>query len=145
MALGAWTLALLLPFAVLVGRWLAVREFRGKGIVVAALALPLVLPPTVLGYYLLVGMGADSPLGAFAEGALGHPLAFSFEGLVLASLVANLPFAVQPIQRGFEAVPPALRDAAACCGMGLVRQVWRVELPLAWPGIQTGAVLTGLP
>ena len=127
LALGAWTLALLLPFAVLVGRWLAVREFRGKGFVEAALALPLVLPPTVLGYYLLVGMGAHSPLGALAQGALGRPLAFSFDGLVLASLVANLPFAVQPIQRGFEAVPPALRDAAACCGMGPLRQVWRVE------------------
>ena len=91
LALGAWTLALLLPFAVLVGRWLAVHEFQGKGLVEAALALPLVLPPTVLGYYLLVGMGSNSPLGALAEGALGRPLAFSFEGLVLASLVATCP------------------------------------------------------
>ncbi len=86
LALGAWTLALLLPAAVLVGRWLGVSDFRGKGVVEAALALPPVLPPTVLGYYLLVGMGSDSPLGALARGVLGRPLAFSFEGLVLAGL-----------------------------------------------------------
>jgi molybdate transport system permease protein len=142
LALGAWTLALLLPLAVLLGRWLAVHEFRGKGFVEAVLALPLVLPPTVLGYYLLVGMGAHSPLGQAVAAVAGRPLAFSFEGLVLASVVANLPFAVQPIQRGFEAVPRQLREAAACCGMPPWRRLRRVELPLAWPGILTGAVLT---
>src|SRR3954449_10587828 len=100
--LAGWTVLVLLPVGIALGRLLAWRRFRGKGFVEAALALPLVLPPTVLGYYLLVGMGSQSPLGTLAQAILGHPLAFPFEGLVLASLVANLPFAVQPIQRGFE-------------------------------------------
>lgn len=140
--LSAGTLALLLPLAIAGGRLLATRRFRGKGIVEALVALPLVLPPTVLGFYLLVAFGARSPLGAFMLRLTGHGLAFSFEGLLLASLVANVPFAVQPIQRAFEAIPVNVREAAACAGLSPWQAFLRIELPLAWPGIVTAAALT---
>lgn len=140
--LGALAVLLLLPVGVLVGRLLAVRTFRGKGFVEAALALPLVLPPTVLGYYLLVGFGAASPLGRTWEALVGAPLVFSFAGLVAASVVVNLPFAIQPMQRAFEAIPTEVREAAACCGMSPLRALVLVELPLAWPGVVSGMALT---
>jgi molybdate transport system permease protein len=133
---------LLLPLAVVVGRVLAWRRFAGKPAVEALLALPLVLPPTVLGYYLLVAFGRASPLGQAFEAVLGHPLVFSFEGLLLASLLVNLPFAVQPMQNALAAIPPNLRDAARCCGLSPLEAIRRVELPLALPGIATAAVLT---
>jgi molybdate transport system permease protein len=140
--LAAWTLAVLLPIGLVIGRWLAVSHFAGKGVVEALLALPLVLPPTVLGFYLLAGIGAQSTLGAWWAALFDKPLAFSFEALVLASVIFNLPFAVQPIQRGFEAVPTAVREAAACCGLSWWRAFWRIELPLAWPGILTALVMS---
>jgi molybdate transport system permease protein len=140
--LGAATLLVLLPLSVLTGRALAVRTFPGKGFVEAAIALPLVLPPTVLGFYLLSVFSARSPAGQLFESATGHALAFSFEGLLLASLLINVPFAIQPIQRAFESVAPELREAAACCGMTPMRALLSVELPLAWPGIVSAAVLT---
>jgi molybdate transport system permease protein len=136
------TVLILLPVGIALGRWLAWSRFRGKGAVEAALALPLVLPPTVLGYYLLVGMGAQSPLGAAYASLVGRPLVFSFEGLLLASIVFNLPFAIQPMQRGFEAIARDVHEAAACCGLSWWRTLWRIELPLAWPGILTGLVMT---
>jgi len=140
--LAFWTLVFLLPIGLVLGRWLAVSRFAGKGFVEALLALPLVLPPTVLGYYLLVGMGAESSLGSLWHALFGKPLAFSFEGLVAASVLFNLPFAVQPIQRGFESIAPQVREAAACCGLSLSRSLWRIELPLAWPGILTALVMS---
>jgi molybdate transport system permease protein len=140
--LGAATLALLLPLSITIGRALAFRHFRGKGAVEGLVALPLVLPPTVLGFYLLVAFGARSPVGQAFISLTGEPLAFSFEGLVLASMLINLPFAVQPIQRAFENIPPDVREAAACCGMTARRSLLVVELPLAWPGILTAAILT---
>jgi molybdate transport system permease protein len=140
--LAFWTVVLLAPVAVGLGRFLAWRRFRGKGVVEALVALPLVLPPTVLGFYLLGAMGAASPLGRLWEAAFDRPLVFTFEGLLVASVIANLPFAVQPAQRGFEAVPQAVREAASCCGMGPLAAFLRVELPLAWPGLLTAAVLT---
>jgi molybdate transport system permease protein len=121
---------------------LAAHQFRGKAWVEALLALPLVLPPTVLGYYLLVAMGGASPVGQFYESVFGKPLVFSFEGLLLASVIFNIPFAIQPMQRGFEAIAPEVRDAAACCGLTRWRTLWRIELPLAWPGILSAVVLT---
>ncbi len=140
--LGALAVVLLLPVAIGVGSWLGAHRFRGRGVVEAALALPLVLPPTVLGYYMLVGLGRDSLLGGVYGGLTGETLVFSFEVLVLASLVVNLPFAVQPAQRAFEAIPREVREAAACCGMSGWGRLWRIELPLAWPGVLTGMVLT---
>lgn len=132
----------LLPIGIVMGRWLAWRKFPGKGVVEALVALPLVLPPTVFGYYLLVAFGAASPIGQFWQAAFGQQLVFTFEGLLVASIIFNLPFAIQPMQRGFEAIPPEVREAAACCGMSPWRSLLRVELPLAWPGILTAMVLS---
>lgn len=140
--LAAWTLVVLLPIGVWLGRVLAWRQFRGKALTEALLTLPLVLPPTVLGYYLLVAFSGASPVGQLYEALIGEPLVFSFEGLLVASVLFNLPFAVQPMQRGFEAIPGEVRDAAACCGLSAWRRLWRIELPLAWPGILSALVLT---
>lgn len=140
--LAAWTVAILLPVSVLAGRWLAYGRFRAKGMVEALVMLPLVLPPTVFGFYLLVAFGRNSPVGAFWNDVFGHQLVFSFEGLVVASVIFNLPFAIQPAQRGFEAIPVEVREAAACCGMSPWRALWKVDRPLAWPGLMTAMVLT---
>ena len=140
--LGAATVLILLPLGIVAGRLLAFREFRGKGFVEALFALPLVLPPTVLGYYLLVAFSGNSPLGEAWQAALGHTLVFSFEGLILASVIVNVPFAVQPMQRGFEAIQPEVREAGACSGLTPLQVFWKIELPLAWPGIVTGIALT---
>ena len=139
--LGTATVLVLLPFGIFVGRFLAFRRFKGKGFVEALLALPLVLPPTVLGFYLLLAFGGNSPLGQSWQALIGHSLVFSFEGLLLASVIVNIPFAVQPMQRGFEAIPPEVREAAACSGMPPWRILWKIDLPIAWPGIVTGLIL----
>jgi molybdate transport system permease protein len=120
--LAAWTVVILLPVSVFLGRFLAYREFPGKGLTEALVAIPLVLPPTVFGYYLLVSFGARSPFGQFWQVTFGHQLVFTFEGLLVASVIFNLPFAVQPTQRGFEAIPVEVREAGACsdcrrCGL----------------------------
>jgi molybdate transport system permease protein len=140
--LGAGTLIILVPWGIWVGRLLAFRQFRGKLLVEALVTVPLVLPPTVLGFYLLVTFGARSPLGQAFQSFAGHALPFSFEGLLLASALANIPFVVQPIQRGFEAIPRDVRDAAACCGLTPWQRFLRIEIPLAWPSILTAAILT---
>jgi len=140
--LGAGTIAILLPLGVWFGRVLAVHQFRGKVLVEALVTVPLVLPPTVLGFYLLVIFGARSPLGQAFQSLFGQSLPFSFQGLLFASAIANIPFVVQPIQRGFEAIPSDVRDAAACCGLTPWQRFARIEVPLAWPGILTAAVLT---
>jgi molybdate transport system permease protein len=140
--LGFLTVLLLLPIGIWVGRRLAYQDFRGKGLAEALVALPLVLPPTVLGYYLLVAFGAGSPVGQVWQSLFGRPLVFTFEGLLVASVIFNLPFAIQPMQRGFEAIPREVREAAACCGMSPRRALMRIELPLAWPAILTAMVLS---
>lgn len=140
--LAVLTVAILVPVAILTGRSLALSNRKSLPIVEALIALPLVLPPTVLGFYLLSAFGRSSPLGQLWQSIFGHTLAFSFEGLLLASIIVNIPFAVQPIQRGFEAVPQELREAAACSGMSPLKTLWKIELPLAWPAVLTGAVLT---
>ncbi|MBA2690134.1 MAG: molybdate ABC transporter permease subunit [Burkholderiales bacterium] len=140
--LAAWTVVFLLPIGIIFGRILAWRQFTGKLMLEATLALPLVLPPTVLGYYLLLAFGGGSTIGRLYETFIGHSLVFTFEGLLLASIIFNLPFAIQPMQRAFEAIPLDVRDAAKCCGMSPWRIVARIELPLAWPGILSALVLT---
>lgn len=140
--LAFWTCVILLPLAVLLGRTLAWNRFRGKALVEALVAVPLVLPPTVLGYYLLLSFGQESVLGRFYEALTGHGLVFTFDGLLIASIVFNLPFAVQPMQRAFEAVPMNVREAAWCSGMSHWVTFWRIELPLAWTGILSALVLT---
>jgi molybdate transport system permease protein len=140
--LAGWTIVVLLPISVLGGRLLAYRRFGGKGLVEALVMLPLILPPTVFGFYLLVAFGRRSPIGALWQELSGQPLVFSFEGLVAASILFNLPFAIQPAQRGFEAIPIEVREAASCCGMSWLQSLWRIELPLAWPGLMTAMGLT---
>ena len=136
------TALILIPLSIAVGRWLATTNHRLKPVIEAALALPLVLPPTVLGYYLLVSMGGASPLGGLYQQWTGHTLAFSFSGLLLASLIFNIPFAMMPIQRAFEAIPQDLFDAARTCGLSRWRTLWHIELPLAWRGILSALIMT---
>src|SRR5262245_9868270 len=140
--LGAGTIAILLPLGVWFGRLLAVRDFTGKLLVEALVTVPLVLPPTVLGFYLLVTFGARSPIGHAFQAVVGHPLPFSFQGLLLASAIANIPFVVQPIQGALKAISSAVRDAAAGCGLTPTQQFLRIELPLAWQGVLTASILT---
>lgn len=140
--LAFWTCFILFPLAVFCARLLAWRQFPGKAFVEAFIALPLVLPPTVLGFYLLLGMGAGSALGQLYHGVTGRQLVFSFDGLLLASVIFNLPFAVQPMQRAFEAIPVNIREAAWCCGLSPWHSLWRIEFPLAWPGAVSALALT---
>jgi molybdate transport system permease protein len=140
--LSVWTALLLMPVGMLLAREFAWRRFPGRAWFEAAVALPLVLPPTVLGYYMLTAFGGGSWLGEAYQSLVGRPLPFSFTGLLLASLIFNLPFAVQPMQRAFEAVPRDVREAAWVSGMSLWRTFWRIELPLAWPGVVSSLVLT---
>lgn len=140
--LAVATCVALLVIAVPLGRWLAWRAGRSKGLVEALVALPLILPPTVLGYYLLVAFGQASPLGAFFSDTLGVPLVFTFEGLLVASILVNLPFAVQPIQRAFEAIPGDVREAGWCAGLSTLQTFRRIELPLARSGLVTAIALT---
>jgi molybdate transport system permease protein len=140
--LGLVTVALLVPLSFLLARWLAFARFRGRGFVEALVALPLILPPTVVGFYLLTAFGRQSWFGRAFELLAGQPLVFSFEGLVLASLLVNLPFAVQPMQNALAAIPRNVRDAARCCGLSPLGAIRRIELPLALPGIATAVVLT---
>lgn len=142
LTLAALTCAILVPFAVLAGRALAWRRFRGKGMVHALIAVPLILPPTVLGFFLLVATGPTSWVGQVYEWVAGRPLAFSFDGLVLASIIFNLPFAIQPIEQAFHNISGRVREAAWCSGLSRWRTFWMIELPLAWPGIAAGTALT---
>ncbi|MCF1427713.1 MAG: molybdate ABC transporter permease subunit [Shewanella sp.] len=139
--LSGITVLVLLPMAILAGRALAYGQFRGKSWVEALIMVPLVLPPTVIGYYLLVGLGSQSWLGQLIEQLFDQQLVFHFSGLVVASVIVNIPFAVQPIQRAFETIPQDVRDAAACCGMSPSQALWRIELPMVWPGVLTAVVL----
>jgi molybdate transport system permease protein len=140
--LSFWTMLILLPVGIWMGRRLAWTPMRSKSVLEALVALPLVLPPTVLGFYLLVAMGANSPVGRAWEALFGQQLTFSFSGLLVASIIFNLPFAIQPMQRAFEAIPPEVREAGRCCGLSPWQILTRIELPLAWPGILSALVLT---
>ena len=131
--LALWTLVLILPFGVWVAHSLQ-RMRKGRSWIEAALALPLVLPPTVLGYYLLVSLGGKS--------IFGIPLVFSFTGILIASLIVNLPFAIQPIQRAFESIHPEILEAARASGLSQWQIFRLIELPLVWRGITSAAVLT---
>ncbi|MCX7945699.1 MAG: molybdate ABC transporter permease subunit [Hydrogenophilus sp.] len=140
--LAGATLLVLLPLGLGCGRWLALTTFRGKAVVEALVVVPLVLPPTVLGYYLLVFLGGASPLGKWLWETFGVQLTFNFAGLLVASVVFNVPFMVQPVQRAFEGIGRELLEAAAVHGVSPWQRFWRVELPLAWPGVLSGSVLT---
>jgi len=140
--LAGLTCLLLLPLGLWLGRTLALAQFRAKPLCEALVALPLVMPPTVLGFYLMQAFGVSSPFGDVWQSLTGEGLNFTFTGILLASLVANLPFAVQPIQRAFETIPPNLREAAWCSGLSPGQTLWRIELPLVWPGLVSALALT---
>lgn len=140
--LAAWTVVVLLPIGMLVARALAFHSFRGKSLVEALVAFPLVLPPTVLGYYLLVSLGGATPIGQMYESVFGGSLVFSFQGLLVASVIVNLPFAVQPLQLAFGAIPRDVREAAWCSGLSRTKTFFRIEMPLAWPGLLAAFALT---
>lgn len=142
MQLAFSTLAVLLPLGLLAGRWLARTSFKGRTWIEAAILLPLVLPPTVMGYYLLVALGGASPVGQWLQSSFGISLTFNFTGLLLASVVFNIPFMLQPIQRAFESIPHNLNEAAQVSGLSTWAIFTKVELPLAWPGILSAMVLT---
>ncbi len=140
--LAFFTAALLLPLGLWLGRWLAFTPSRAKPWVEALLLLPLLLPPTVIGFYWLMAFGQGTALGAWLRDALGLHLVFSLPGLLLASLLINLPFMVQPIQRAFSAISPSVREAAWVGGLSMWQTFRKIELPLAAPGVLAGIALT---
>jgi molybdate transport system permease protein len=139
--LALWTTLILLPLGLLLGRWLAFARFRLKPWIESILFLPLVLPPTVIGYYLLMVFSPESLSGSIAASVFGEPLVFTFAGLVVASVLINLPFAVQPVQIAFSSLPLEVREAAWVSGLSPWRTWWHVELPLTWQGMLASATL----
>lgn len=122
--------------------WLSFTRWRWKFFVESIVALPLVLPPTVLGFYVLVAMGSRSPVGRWYQSFTGHGLPFTFEGLAIASVIYSLPFAVQPISAGFEGVDRRLIEASWTLGASRLATFFRVILPLSAAGAVTGIVLS---
>lgn len=137
---GLVSVVVSLPFAVALGWLLARREFRGKQLLDLVCHLPLVLPPVVTGYLLLVLCGSKGPLGPLLD-ALGIPLAFTWRGAVLAAAVVGFPLLLRAIRLSIEAVDPRLEEAARTLGKKPLEVFWRVTLPLAWPGVLAGALL----
>lgn len=122
--------------------WIAYSKWRWKFAVEAVVALPVILPPTVLGFYVLTALGTRSPVGRFWESFTGHTLAFTFEGLVIGSVLYSLPFAVQPFAAAFGAVDRRLMQASYTLGVPKLRTFWRVVLPLSKAGLITGFALS---
>jgi molybdate transport system permease protein len=134
--------AILLLIGLPIAYWIAYARWRWKFLVEAIVGLPLVLPPTVLGYYVLAGFGARSPAGTVWKSLFGRTLPFTFEGLVVASVLYSLPFAVQPFAAGFAAVDRGLVHASWTLGASRWRTFVRVIVPLSFAGILTGVVLS---
>jgi molybdate transport system permease protein len=140
--LAAWTTGVLFVLGLPLAYWLATTRGRGKVFVEAAVAMPLVLPPTVLGFYVLMATGPYSVLGRGYETLTGGRLPFSFAGILVGSVLFNLPFAVWPFASAFAAVDRRLVEASWCLGVSRLGTFVRVVLPLSWPGILAGLVLT---
>jgi molybdate transport system permease protein len=140
--LAATVAIILLAIGIPIAYWLTFSPNRWKFLVESIVALPLVLPPTVLGFYVLVAIGARSPLGRWWTDLTGSPLAFTFEGLVIASIIYSLPFAVQPMAAAFSQVDTTLLEASATLGASAWRTFFQVILPLSLEGVIAGAVLT---
>jgi molybdate transport system permease protein len=139
--LATLTTAALLALGLPIAHWLATSRWRLKFLVEALVALPLVLPPTVLGFYLLWGLGPHTALGRVFEAIVGHRFAFSFAGLLVGSVLYSLPFAVQPFTAALGAVDPRLVEASHALGVSRLATFFRVTLPLSWNGVLAGAVL----
>lgn len=140
--LAAVVSTLLIAIGIPIAYWIAYSRWRWKFLFEAAVALPIVLPPTVLGFYVLVALGSRSPLGRWWESLTGHTLAFTFEGLVIGSLLYSLPFAVQPFAAAFGAVDPKLLRASASLGQSPLQTFLRIVLPLSKGGLVTGFALS---
>jgi molybdate transport system permease protein len=134
--------ALLVVIGLPIAYWIAFSKWRWKFVVEAIVALPIVLPPTVLGFYVLVALGERSPLGRWWQSMTGHTLAFTFEGLVIGSVLYSLPFAVQPFASSLASVDSRLLAASEVLGASKFRTFWRVLLPLSTSGLITGVALS---
>ena len=140
--LAALVSAILLVISLPLAHWLVFERRRWTFLLEAIVALPLVLPPTVLGFYVLVAIGSQSPIGLIWTAWTGHGLAFTFEALVVASVLYSLPFAVQPLTAAFSRIDTSLLDASALLGASPWRTFLRITLPLSVEGILTAAVLS---
>jgi molybdate transport system permease protein len=134
--------SILLVVGIPVAYWITFSRWKWKFIAEAAVALPVVMPPTVLGFYVLFALGPRTPLGRAWMTLTGHSLAFTFTGLVIGSIVYSFPFAVQPIAASFGAVDPSFLSASASLGASRLRTFFRVILPLSLSGLVTGVALS---
>ncbi len=134
--------ALLIAIGIPIAYWLTYSRWRWKFLVEAVIALPIVLPPTVLGFYVLMALGSRSPLGRWWESITGHTLAFTFEGLMIGSVLYSLPFAVQPFAASFAAVDSKLLRVSASLGKSPMQTFRRVVMPLSKAGLVTGFALS---
>jgi molybdate transport system permease protein len=140
--LATFTAGILAVISLPLSYWIAFSKWRLKFIVEAVVALPLVLPPTVLGFYVLVALGPRSPIGRWYESLAGHGLPFTFEGLVVASVLYSLPFAVQPIAAAFGSVERKYIEASWMLGASNLKTFFRVIIPQSWAGVMTGIILS---
>jgi molybdate transport system permease protein len=140
--LAALVAAALVFLGLPIAYWITYSRWRWKFLVEAVVALPIVLPPTVLGFYVLLALGSRSPLGRWWQTLTGHSLAFTFEGLVIGSIIYSLPFAVQPFATSFAAVDSRLLAASATLGASKLKTFCRVVLPLSVSGLVTGIALS---
>lgn len=140
--LASLTSLALLIIGLPIAYWLTYSKWRWKFLIESIVALPLVLPPTVLGFYILTAIGPHSPIGRFYTDLVGHPLPFSFQGLLLASILYSLPFAVQPFATAFEQVDRKLIEASWTLGLSKLKTFFRLILPLSTAGLITGVVLS---
>ena len=140
--LATLTALILLIIGLPLAYWLSFSRWRWKFLIESVVALPLVLPPTVLGFYILVAIGPHSPLGQFYTSLVGHPLPFTFEGLLFASILYSLPFAVQPFATAFEQIDRRLLEASWTLGVSRLKTFFKLMVPLAKAGVVTGFVLS---
>jgi molybdate transport system permease protein len=140
--LAGCTTLILFALGLPLAYWAATTRRWWRVLVEASIALPILLPPTVLGFYLLVATGPHSPIGRAIERFTGQLLPFSFAGILVGSVIYNLPFAVRPFTSAIGSVDRKLIEASWCLGISRTRTFWRVTFPLAWPGILTGLVLS---
>ena len=140
--LALWVVVLLLPVGLVLSWLLVYGRFKGKILLDALVSLPMVLPPTVLGFYLIVAMGPHSPVGRLWEAVMGQPLVFSFSGLVVASVFLNLPFFIQPFVSALAGVDRKLLEVASTLGARPAGIYVRVAVPLAWRGLVAGIIMT---
>jgi molybdate transport system permease protein len=140
--LATLTALILVVIGLPIAYWVSFSRWRWKFLVESVVALPLVLPPTVLGFYILLAIGPHSPLGRFYESLVGHPLPFTFEGLLIASVLYSLPFAVQPFAAAFDQVDRRLIEMSWTLGASRTRTFFKLILPMSVAGVVTGFVLS---